>query len=64
MTEKQVKDKLVKFGITLDTPERRSGVYIREFCKLMEPRQYGTEETADAFLWFEKGWLSARDRLG
>lgn len=62
MTAKQTKDKLIKSGIKLDIAER-SKTCVAEFCVQMENRQYGMEETAQAFAWFENGWKRAASRL-
>lgn len=53
MTRKQTVDRLKAFGLKL---EHRSQLCIEQFCVEMQPRQYGTTETADAFAWFECGW--------
>lgn len=60
MTPEECRKKLVKFGLKLDL---RSETMLAAFYTSMEGRQYGTEETSDAFLWFEAGWQAARNRL-
>lgn len=56
MTRKQALDKLRAFGLKLD---QRDQLCVEQFCVEMKFKQYGIEETADAFLWFECGWKRA-----
>lgn len=60
MSRDEIAEKLTAFGLKLDTRPR---VVLDAFCIKMERRQYGQEETADAYLWFESGWLAAKKRL-
>lgn len=60
MKEKEVLENLKSHGLRL---HNRIKPLLKDFCKEMEERHYGVEETAYAFLWFETGWLSAKSRL-
>jgi hypothetical protein len=57
MSERTIRANLERFGLNL---QGRSEFCILAFVKAMKGRQYGIEETADAFLWFENGWKAAR----
>jgi hypothetical protein len=61
MDKKETIASLEKFGIVL---KGRSRECLDAFCKEMLGRQYGVEETADAFLWFESGWKASRKISG
>lgn len=61
MSPVMVRSNLLKYGLKLD---RYNSVMLEEFCAMMDGRNYGVEETADAFAWFSHGWERAKLRLG
>lgn len=60
MTKREIVIKLGQFGIFLKNISKNC---LDDFCLEMKNRNYGMEETADAFLWFNSGWEAARKRL-
>jgi hypothetical protein len=62
MKKSETIKKLTDFGLRLDASDR-SQACVDAFCVEMESRQYGINETANAFAWFESGWKQAAGRL-